>query len=299
MLIEVFKWRSNWSRCRRFAPHNPFFTRQAVMKNHFVPQFALSYWEESDGKVPYFSRHRGRIVPGRCAPKYTGYENDLYAFSEVPEGRRHDVDKKFFSPLDNAVAPIYARLERRERFEFTEPERRVWAMYLLAGLARVPEKIEGSRKIGRDHLVRALEEDPEEYLSIRGDQPEGTLLEWVRKNEPGLLENFGLSNLTDFLADRNNLLPYMDIPWITYGVEHAQLELLLGDRPVWTHRRPIDPDFMVVLSLSPRTVFIGAKSNELIEKLLHAGPSKVVRLTNETMIQAAKLRVYERFSDGP
>jgi hypothetical protein len=264
------------------------------MKNHFVPQFALSYWQEGDGKVPYFSRHRGRIVLGRCAPKYTGYEDDLYAYSEVPEERRHDVETKFFSPLDNAVAPIYARLERRERFEFTEPERRVWAMYLLAGLARVPEKIEGTRTLGKDHSVRALEEDPEEYLSIRGDQPEETLLEWVRKNEAGLLDNFGLSNLTKFLTDRNNLLPYMHIPWIAYGVEHAHVELLLGDRPVWAHRRPIDPDFMVVLPLSPRTLFVGAKSEALIQKFIDAGASTVVRLTNETMVQAAKLRVYGR-----
>jgi hypothetical protein len=264
------------------------------MKNHFVPQFALSYWQEGDGKVPYFSRHRGRIVLDRCAPKYTGYEDDLYAYSEVPEERRHDVETKFFSPLDNAVAPIYARLERRERFQFTEPERRVWAMYLLAGLARVPEKVEGTRTLGKDHLLRALEEDPEEYLSIRGAQPEETLLEWARKNEPGLLDNFGLSNLTLFLTDRKNLLPYMDMPWIAFGVEHADVELLLGDRPVWTHRRPIDPDFMVVLPLSPRTLFAGAKSKALIEKFIDAGPSKVVRLTNETMVQAAKLRIYGR-----
>jgi hypothetical protein len=86
----------------------------------------------------------------------------------------------------------------------------------------------------------------------------------------------------------------MDIPWVAYCVEHAQVELLLGDRPVWTHRRPVDPDFMVVLPLSPRTVFVGAKSSALIDTSIAAGPSRLVRLTNETMVQAAKLRVYGR-----
>lgn len=144
------------------------------MKHHFIPQFALSYWQESDGRVPYFSRRAGRIVIDRSAPRYTGYDDDIYSFKHVPEERQQDVETKFFSPLDNAVAPIYARLVRRERFDFSEAERRVWAMYLLAGIARVPEKIERMKELGKHHLARALEDDPEEYLSMRGDQPEST-----------------------------------------------------------------------------------------------------------------------------
>src|SRR5258708_19809302 len=106
-----------------------------------------------------------------------------------------------------------------------------------------------------------------------GDKGEGRFLGWVRNNEPGLFDNVGLSNLTKFLTDRQNLLPYMDIPWIAYGVEHAEVELLLGDRPVWTHRRPVDPDFMVVLPLPPLTSFFAPNPDPLIKKLIDAAAS--------------------------
>jgi len=72
------------------------------------------------------------------------------------------------------------------------------------------------------------------------------------------------------------------------------VELLLGDRPVWTHRRPIDPDFMVVVPMSPRSVFFAAKSERPIKKLIDAGASTVVRLVNESIVQQAQLRAYGR-----
>jgi hypothetical protein len=264
------------------------------VKNHFVPQFALEYWAEGDGKVPYFSRHRGRVNCGRLAPKFTGYDDDLYAFRHVAAERRHAVEQRFFSPLDSAAAPIYARLERREQFEFGEEERRVWAMFLVAGIARVPEKIEKARRIGARHLVSALEEDPEEYLSVKGNEPEATFLDWVKNNQPGMLENVGLSHLTQFLADRKNVQPYMDLDWTVHSVAHADVELLLGDRPVWTHKRPSDPDFMAVMPLSPRSLFVAANSKPLVQRLIDAGPSSLVRLANETIVQHAQLRIYGR-----
>jgi hypothetical protein len=51
---------------------------------------------------------------------------------------------------------------------------------------------------------------------------------------------------------------------------------------------------MVAMPLSPRSVFVAAKSEQLMKKLIDAGASTVVRLVNESTVQQAQLRVYGR-----
>jgi hypothetical protein len=86
----------------------------------------------------------------------------------------------------------------------------------------------------------------------------------------------------------------MNLDWTVHSVAHANVELLLGDRPVWTHKRPSDPDFMAVMPLSPRSLFVAANSKPLVQRLIDAGPSSLVRLANETIVQHAQLRIYGR-----
>jgi hypothetical protein len=43
------------------------------VKHHYVPQFALRYWTESNGKVSYFVRRNGRVVRDRLMPEYTAF----------------------------------------------------------------------------------------------------------------------------------------------------------------------------------------------------------------------------------
>jgi hypothetical protein len=170
-------------------------------------------------------------------------------------------------------------------------------MFLRAAIVRVPEKIAEAKKIGTKHLVRVLEQDPEEYLSRKGDAHEATFLEWVKNNRPEVFANVGLSHHTHFLTDRKYFGPYMQLPWLVYGVEDASVELLLGDRPIWTHKHPSQPDFMAVMPLSPRSVFIAAKSDQLIQRLTGEAANTVARRVNESIVQQARLRVYGRAKD--
>ncbi len=110
------------------------------MKHHYVPQFALRYWAESDGKVPYFVRRNGRVLRDRLTPKYIAFEPDLYAFTEVPEHNRHALEREFFAKLESDAAPVYEKIERRDE-DLSQGERQVWSIFLMAAIARVPEKV--------------------------------------------------------------------------------------------------------------------------------------------------------------
>lgn len=266
------------------------------MKHHFVPQFALRYWAEADGRVPYFARIGRQIVRGRVAPEYTGFEPDLYAFNDVDGDRRHLVEEEFFKKLDNAAAPIYARMEQREP-NLSAEERIVWATFLMAANARVPEKIELAKQIANKHVRQALAERPEEYLAVRGDAVEPTVLDWVESNLSGI-ENLGLVQMVKFLSNERHVREFLELEWIVHSLAHANVQLLLGDRPLWTKGRPSDPEFIAMMPLSPRSVFVASRSKRAIQRTIDAKPNILVRRMNESIAAYAMLRVYGRATEA-
>jgi hypothetical protein len=262
------------------------------LKHHYVPQFALRYWAEGDGKVPYFIRRNGRVVRDRLAPEYTAYEPDLYAFTDVPAHNRQDLERQFFAKLESEAAPIYAKIERRDS-DLSRQERQLWAMFLMAANSRVPEKVALVKLITDKHVRRALAENPEEYLAVKGDAVETTLQEWVENNMSGI-ENLGLIQLAKFLVNPDRIREFLELEWIVHGVSQASVELLLADRPLWAFQHPMDPDFIAMMPLSPRSVFIAARNKRVIEKTINARPNELVRRINESVVGNAWERVYGR-----
>jgi hypothetical protein len=262
------------------------------VKHHYVPQFALRYWAESDGKVPYFVRRNGRVVRDRLMPEYTAFEPDLYAFTEVPAHNRHTLEQEFFAKLESDAAPIYEKIERRDE-DLSRQERQVWAIFLMAANARVPEKVALAKQITDKHVRRALAEKPEEYLAVKGDAVEATLLEWVENNVSGI-ENLGLIQIAKFLVNEDRIRQFLELEWIVHGLSHASVELLLADRPLWSYKHPTDPDFITMMPLSPRSVFIAARDKRAIHRTIDASPNELVRRINESVVSNAWERVHGR-----
>jgi hypothetical protein len=270
----------------------PPIDRGAQLKHHYVPQFALRYWAESDGKVPYYVRRNGRVVSDRLTPEYTAFEPNLYAFTNVPEQNRHALEREFFAKLESDAAPIYEKIERRDA-DLSQRERQVWSIVLMAANARVSEKVALAKQITDKHVRRALAERPEEYLAVKGEAVEATLLEWVENNVSGI-ENLGLIQMVKFLVNADRIREFLELEWIVHGLSHANVELLLPDRPLWISKRPADPDFIAMMPLSPRSVFIAARDKRVIRRTIDARPNELVRRINESAISNAWERVYGR-----
>jgi hypothetical protein len=266
------------------------------LKHHYVPQFALRYWAESDGKVPYYVRRNGRVVHDWLTPEYTAFEPDLYAFTEVPEPNKQALEREFFAKLESDAAPIYQKIERRGE-DLSQGERQVWSNFLMAANARVPEKVALAKHIADKHVRRALAERPEEYLAVKGDAVEATLLEWVENNIAGI-ENLGLIQMVKFLVNADRIREFLELEWIVHGLSHASVELLLPDRPLWVFKHPTDPDFIAMMPLSPRSVFIAARDKRVIHRTIDASPNELIRRINESLVSNAWERVYGRATVG-
>ena len=75
---------------------------------------------------------------------------------------------------------------------------------------------------------------------------------------------------------------------------HASVELLLPDRPLWVSKHPKDPDFIAMMPLSPRSVFIAARDKRVIRRTIDASPNELIRRINESLVSNAWERVYGR-----
>jgi hypothetical protein len=214
-----FYWRRahGWRDLPADHPSAPQADRAAHLKHHFVPQFAQRYWaDKSDGKVPYFVRRNGRVVQDQLTRKYTAFEPDLYAFTDVPAKDRHVLEREFFASLDSDAAPIYEKIERRDK-DLSHRERRAWARFLMAANSRVPKKVAFVKLITDKHVRRALAENPEEYLAVKGHAVEATLQEWVENNMSGI-ENVGLIQLAKFVVNPDRIREFLELEWVVHGL---------------------------------------------------------------------------------
>ncbi len=265
------------------------------MDHHYVPQFYLRRWADPDGRIPNYRLIRGRAVFGHIpSTKGTGYETDLYAREHVSPDQRHLVEESFFQVLDTKASAIHARLERMERFTFTANERTDWAMFLAAATARTPDMIRWLKRHAAETLRERLDEKPEEFEQAYGSPPPVTLREWTEQNAPDQIANFGLRLLLKHLTDETLIQTFMNMEWTVHPIPDQQKEILTCDNPLWHIGRPPDPHFTVMLPLSPRRVFIAAKTTQVADDLKHLPPRQLVRRINESVFNRAVERVYGR-----
>lgn len=267
------------------------------MNHHYVPQFYLSHWADPDGRIPNYRWLNRKVIHGHIpSTKGTGFEPDLYAREHVPEEDRHKVETHFFSILDNKAALLHARFAKREAFDPTAEERTTWAMFLAAANARTPDVIAKIKKSTTEALREKLNDNPEEVEERLGYKPPFTLVEWVEQNAPDRIANFGLHMLIKHLTRPDHIQRFMDMVWTVHEPQARHKELLTCDRPLWYFENPEHPQFTMMMTLSPKTVFIASKTNALAEKMVGMPPMRLVRRINESVFNRANERVYGRTS---
>jgi len=82
------------------------------LKHHYLPVFYLRRWVGEDGRLVRYHRPPGRpdgkVVTSRVSPDYTGFGEQLYTLHGASAPQMIETD--FFSPVDNAAAPILDHL---------------------------------------------------------------------------------------------------------------------------------------------------------------------------------------------
>ena len=150
-----------------------------------------------DKKVEVFRLDLSHLPSSRSAPKYTGFEDNLYALTKpvVAGVVQQALETDVLQRIDSEAARVLRRINTTGFADLTPEDLRVWVCFIMLLLWRTPDTVSRLHTEAPDHLKISLDERPGEYDSIAENFDPPTLAEWTEEHIPGFIENFGIINL--------------------------------------------------------------------------------------------------------
>jgi Protein of unknown function (DUF4238) len=139
-------------------------------------------------------------------------------------------------------------------------------------------------------ILAASEDDMEEhYQQIRTSADPTTFREYATGSNlmlPGRLQLYMLQAVMDNRLGGRWL---NDLRWSTLGVSKAAYTLLTSDWPLHLNA---NGEGMVLLPLSPRTLFIASPDNEMAERFSRRPADEIVKVINNYVASSARRYVF-------
>jgi uncharacterized protein DUF4238 len=262
-------------------------------KHHYLPVFYLKQWAVLDGRVIRYYRPNSEVVAHPIAPKNTGYEQGLYSLGGYNPEQRNIIEKNFMAQQvdDPAAAPLRIFLGRRPVSELTVSMKQAWTRFLMSLHVRTPGGVEQITTQGAEALRQVLAKDPEEYIAVRKPDDPPTLIEWVERYRPALIDNYGKSILPGIVTHQAIGNEIIRMHWVvgTYG---ATPDILTCDRPLYLSPGVNDPKCVIALPLSPCAIFFASRDPSILDTLMRMERSALIRATNESVVTQAARYVY-------
>jgi Protein of unknown function (DUF4238) len=261
-------------------------------RQHYTPVFYLNRWSGPDGRVHVVRKIHGKIARSNHPPKYLGFENHLYSYSENFDAvDRAKIETKFLAPLDNEGARIIAELIAGSRLE--KRDYILWAQFLTTMRVRVPENVEILRVEGSKAILREIEAAQAEYAVLKRETDPETAVGWIEVNRPGLIESFGVRQLPRIASNPKLMQDVLSFSWHIVNFGTSSKLLLSSDRPCVYTEGLDKPDCVIALPLSPRHAFFAFRPNSRAQRSLANAPiSKLAARLNDNVVSQAVTRAY-------
>ncbi len=268
------------------------------MHHHYVPQFLLRAWAENtfDKKIEVFHLDQGRLTFSRLTPKYTGYEEDLYALSKpvVAGIDKQAIEKQLLMRIDNSAARVRLMLEGQGLRGLSVEDRMDWARFLMSLRLRQPAIVDELRQGAAEHLRKSLAAQPEQYEELAGLENPPTLEEWTEKNYPGLIENFGMSFFHELVDNPRIGTKIISMKWWMWDFSDVPFDLLLADHPCIFTSGIDNKNIILALPISPKRAFMATQEERVADTLRRQRPRDLAARLNESSVGQAVARVYAR-----
>lgn len=262
-------------------------------KHHYLPVFYLKQWAALDGRVIRYYRPNREVVAHPIAPKNTGYEQGLYSLEGYSPEHRNVIEKNFMAPAvdDPAALALRIFIERRPVSELTLPVKQAWTRFLMSLHVRNPGRVQQITAQGAEAIREMLNKDPEEYNAVRKPDDPPTLVGWVERYAPALIDNYGKSILPGIVTHQVTGNEIIRMHWVV-GSSGANPDILTCDRPLYLSHGINDPRCIIALPLSPTAIFLASRDQKSLDKLMAMESSALVRAINETVVTQAACYVY-------
>ncbi len=235
-------------------------------KHHYLPQFFMQRWADSDGEVAEYRRPHTALVVKRRHPAATGYLHELYSNENKTDPiERQALEMVFMQKVDDRAAEALAYLELHEKKPPDPALRDSWSRFLMSLIHRSPERVK--------YLTQKVQEYENEnlnvklaskYAAMRGPDDPPTYEEWVAEQDP-LAPDLRV-RLLKLLIDSQRIGNALNMMhWQLYSLEKPRFGFLTGDHPIMMSNGLGHLRGFVLLAISPARLFVAANDPKVID----------------------------------
>jgi len=263
--------------------------------HHFIPEFYSKQWAHN-GTIYSVRNVRERLYWRYYAPESIGAQLYLYGYdAEFKLRRRSQVEIDFFVSLDTRASQVLPKFFERQALSPTD--RRNWAEFLLSMRLRTPEEIAKIKETGRLVLRKSSDELQSRYQEIREDWQPESLYDTAVGNIPGLSSSYGLTVLPSIIS--NSRFVQSILSWDWQIIRFERIRILFSDRPYISTAGLADPKCMIILPLSPTSIFLASPTGSWLP-IPPDKHHKFGQQINRMVIRNAKQFAYSQFKyDAP
>jgi Protein of unknown function (DUF4238) len=263
------------------------------VEQHYVPKFLLKQWHvPPDNKLTSFWWTNGQLISSRNNARSVAKKRHLYSMSRLRQQPNVSVEQDFLGPhIDEPAALVHAKLLRSGLSGLSLEDKMAWSPFLVLLMLRHPDGMRRIRTLGSAALSAEIDKNPEEYLNLRGNEPEETLREWVEVHMPDVHDDLGVIALPSIASSQQLNLPILNATWVIRTVPASRFDLLISDRP-FISEGTFETSFLVALPISPRKLFFAFNNINTFENLKQLNDEDLVKSVNRSTVDAAEQYVY-------
>lgn len=169
----------------------------------------------------------------------------------------------------------------------------MWTRFLMAQRIRSPEIVHLLDEQGPSTLREVLAANPEEYEALKeGEDPE-TLLEWLDRVKPGLIEDFGKLLIPSMILDDRAYNRIIQMHWWQMNFGATGISLLSSDHPLVIMPGIDHPGCVLAMPVSPAFAFFACPDERVATYLTRYYPLRdLATWLNMQVIRLAESQVY-------
>jgi hypothetical protein len=269
-------------------------------KHHYIPEFHLKRWTGADGKLAVFQYQPVGLMARLKTPAQTGYEKNLYSSSAFKPEHQDILERAFMQPIDDMAAKVADLfITNQTTRTLTQAESDGWTRFLMSLIHRTPSgvaTVQANFSEAFDSIPYEItDKDRADFEAIRRADGPQTIEEYMVAMRQTALE-IGRVNSLRTLSDHPELGMLINtMPMTIVHLGPTQHDLLTSDRPlILSGGFKHDSTFMM-LAISPRHLFVCAKTQGRLEEILaQVDSGKVVQENNFSVCHNAVKFVYGR-----
>ena len=270
--------------------------------HHYLPQFYLNKWGNSDGKVLRYSQPTDTFFEAKpVAPKGTAFEPHLYSVSGAPSGEQALMETKFFARIDNGASQAIKLLEQGKPDHLWTPrERSCWTRYLWSQMLRVPEEIAQLKSSVKDAWRATFPDLQTRYENQRAPSDPNNVDDYLGALDSIEGDEFAFDIARTLMVHSGIEQIINNMQWGVLDYSECSVLLLTSDRPIWMTPTLLEEDAFITMPIGPAKLFVAAKSQSTLYRLQALPKRQQAKYRNKLSVQHAVKFVFadERSATG-